>query len=175
LPHTLLQLDEIRPTPTGDAGLAAWGAHRFRWENRLGCLAPEHLICVEDRREPTSDVRYALRRTRKRSAAIGARLRRLRSNADSIDALLAQIGAVEPCSWKGEQGIGVFSHDNADAIIEALRALAFEDRVRVAPPEHEGRCVSYRLGLLKQGRLHDYNLAFLPNYAHLGSGPPVAG
>jgi hypothetical protein len=91
----------------------------------------------------------------------------LRPNADSIDALLAQIGVVEPCSWKGEQGIGVFSPDNADAIIEALRALAFEDRVRVAPPEHEGRCVSYRLGLLEQGRLHDYNLVFLPNYARL--------
>jgi hypothetical protein len=36
--------------------------------------------------------------------------------------------------------------------------------------ELNGRCISYRLGLLEQGRLYDYNLAFLPQYADLGSG-----
>jgi len=42
--------------------------------------------------------------------------------------------------------------------------------VRVVVLELEGRCISYRLGLLEQGRLYDYNLAFLPQYADLGSG-----
>ncbi|MDR2365575.1 MAG: GNAT family N-acetyltransferase [Zoogloeaceae bacterium] len=170
LPHTLLQLDEILPTPTSDAGLAAWGARSFRWENRLSCLVPEHLICEEDRNEPKGDVRYALRRARKHSAAIGVALRRARPDAGSIGALLAQIGAVEQASWKGERGVGIFSPGNGEAITEALRALAAEDRVRAVLLEHEGRCVSYRLGLLEQGRLYDYNLAFLPCCARLGGG-----
>ncbi|MDR1350167.1 MAG: GNAT family N-acetyltransferase, partial [Zoogloeaceae bacterium] len=84
--------------------------------------------------------------------------------------LLAQIRAVEQVSWKGEQGVGVFSADNVEVVADALRALAAEDRVRVVMQEHEGRCVSYRLGLLEQGRLYDYNLAFMPAYAALGSG-----
>ena len=32
------------------------------------------------------------------------------------------------------------------------------------------RCISYRLGFLDKGRIYDYNLAFLPDYARLGSG-----
>jgi hypothetical protein len=36
--------------------------------------------------------------------------------------------------------------------------------------ELNGECISYRLGLLDQGRLYDYNLAFLPQHADLGSG-----
>ena len=36
--------------------------------------------------------------------------------------------------------------------------------------ELDGRCISYRLGLLERGRLYDYNLAFVPQYADLGSG-----
>jgi hypothetical protein len=170
LPHALLQLDEILPAPTSDAGLAAWRARSFHWENRLSCLVPEHRICEEDRGEPAGSARYSLRRARKQSAAIGAASCRARPDAESIDALLARISAVEQASWKGKQGVGIFSPGNADAIIEALRALAAEDRVRAVLLEHEGRCISYRLGLLEEGRLYDYNLAFLPAYACLGGG-----
>jgi CelD/BcsL family acetyltransferase involved in cellulose biosynthesis len=171
LPHALLQLDEILPTPTSDAGLTLWGRRGgFRWENRLSCRVPEHRVCAEDRDEPAGDLRYKLRRARKRSAAIGTAPRRARPDADTVDALLARIGAVERISWKGEQDVGIFGADNVAASTEALRALAAEDRVRAVLLEHEGRCVSYRLGLLEQGRLYDYSLAFMPAYAVLGSG-----
>lgn len=45
-----------------------------------------------------------------------------------------------------------------------------EGRVRVVVLELDGRCISDRLGLLEQGRLYDYNLAFLAQYAGLGAG-----
>jgi hypothetical protein len=170
LPHTLLQLDEIPPAPTSDAGLAAWRAHSFYGENRLSCLVPEHRLSPEDHDEPKGNLRYLLRRARKRSLAIGATLRRARPDAESIDALLARISAVETASWKGERGVGIFSPGNAEAINAALCALAAEDRVRAVLLEYEGRCISYRLGFLEQGRLYDYNLAFVPGYARLGSG-----
>ncbi|MDR0735653.1 MAG: GNAT family N-acetyltransferase [Zoogloeaceae bacterium] len=171
LPHALLQLDEILPAPASNAGLTAWGRRgSFRWENRLICLVPEYRVCAKDRDEPAGDARYKLRRARKRSAAIGAAPRRARPDADTMDALLARICAVERISWKGAQDVGIFSSDNVAATTEALRALAAEDRVRAVLLEHEGRCISYRLGLLEQGRLYDYSLAFMPAYAALGSG-----
>ena len=61
-------------------------------------------------------------------------------------------------------------------VIDVARQLnyrpnrAAQGLVRVVVLELEGRCISYRLGLLEQGRLYDYNLAFLPQYADLGSG-----
>jgi hypothetical protein len=52
----------------------------------------------------------------------------------------------------------------------AFTALAAQGLVRVVMLELRGECISYRLGLLDQGRLYDYNLAFLPQHADLGSG-----
>ncbi|MGO4611249.1 GNAT family N-acetyltransferase, partial [Variovorax sp. 2RAF20] len=84
---------------------------------------------------------------------------------------LRTLGKVEALSWKGLQGVGIFTNDRYRQWIEqAFTALAEEGLVRVVVLELDGRCISYRIGLLEQGRLYDYNLAFLPQHADLGSG-----
>lgn len=85
--------------------------------------------------------------------------------------LLKVLGEVEAVSWKGDEGVGIFASERSRQCIEnAFTALAAQGLVRVVTLELNGRCISYRLGLLEQGRLYDYNLAFLPQYADLGSG-----
>src|SRR5690606_8953265 len=98
-----------------------------------------------------------------RTAACGAEVRRLVPDGTSIGPLLAAIAEVEQVSWKGEQGVGIFSGARRRQWMEeAFSALAEAGLVRVVLLEHQGRCISYRLGLLQDGRLYDYNLAFLP-------------
>lgn len=171
LPHALLQLSEITPL-AGQAGqFAAWQRHSWFAEQRLSCRAPEHRLNAADRAEPSGDLRYKLRKARRRCSEMGASILRLRPDAQSIDALCEALREVEQVSWKGEQGVGIFSGERRQRwMFDALHALAAADCLRVVMVEHQGRCVSYRLGLFERGRLYDYNLAFRPEYASLGAG-----
>ncbi len=171
MPHARLQLNEIAVHPSHRSVLARWADLSWQSEARISCRAPEHRLSEDDRQEVTGDTRYKLRRARKRADACGAVVERLAPDATSILPCLEQLAAVEDASWKGEDGVGIFSAGrNRDWIIKGLAALAAEGRVRVVQLTLEGRCISYRLGLLDQGRLYDYNLAFLPEFASLGSG-----
>ncbi len=72
---------------------------------------------------------------------------------------------------EGEEGVGIFADPGRRQWMNlAFTALAAQGLVRVVMLELNGECISYRLGLLDQGRLYDYNLAFLPQHADLGSG-----
>ncbi|MGE8154573.1 GNAT family N-acetyltransferase [Pseudomonas vancouverensis] len=168
LPHALLQLNEM----TGeDQVLNAWAAGSSTSERRLSCRAPVHLISDADHQEVSGDPRYKLRRARKRIAACGAQVRRIIPDAVTMGPLLQDISEVEAVSWKGDEGVGIFADERHRQWMDrAFTALAARGLVRVVVLELEGRCISYRLGLLEQGRLYDYNLAFLPQYADLGSG-----
>lgn len=171
MPHARLQLNEISAHPRHRSLLAQWMELSWQWEARTSCRAPEHRLSEEDRQEVTGDTRYKLRRARKRAAACGAVVERLTPDATSVRACLEQLAVVEDASWKGEDGVGIFSAGpNREWVMEGFTALAAEGRVRVVQLTLEGRCISYRLGLLDQGRLYDYNLAFLPEFASLGSG-----
>jgi CelD/BcsL family acetyltransferase involved in cellulose biosynthesis len=168
LPHALLQLNEL--AGEGNA-LTAWLARSSTAERRLGCRAPVHLITDADRQEVSGDPRYKLRRARKRIAACGAEVRRITPDATTMGPLLKAIAEVEAVSWKGDEGVGIFADKrHRQWMDKAFTALAAQGLVRVVTLELDGRCISYRLGLLEQGRLYDYNLAFLPQYADLGSG-----
>ncbi|MBA5979532.1 GNAT family N-acetyltransferase [Pseudomonas sp. MD195_PC81_125] len=171
VPHALLQFNEISE-PVGDESvLTEWMAHSSTGERRLSCRVPVHLISEADRQEVSGDPRYKLRRARKRIAACGAEVRRIIPDATSMGPLLQAISEVEAVSWKGDEGVGIFASERSRRCMEtAFTALAASDRVRVVMLELDGRCISYRLGLFEQGRLYDYNLAFLPQYADLGSG-----
>ncbi|WP_409316910.1 GNAT family N-acetyltransferase [Pseudomonas sp. KCJK9016] len=171
IPHALLQLNELSE-PVGETSvLAPWMAHSSNAERRLSCRVPVHLISEADRQEVSGDPRYKLRRARKRIAACGAVVRRITPDALSIGPLLQAIAEVEAVSWKGDEGVGIFATERSRRCIEhAFTALAAQGLVRMVTLELDGRCISYRLGLLEQGRLYDYNLAFLPQYADLGSG-----
>lgn len=168
LPHALLQLNEIT---ADDAWLQCWNPRSSTHERRRVCNVPVHQLSDADRQEVSGDPRYKLRRARKRIAACGALIRRVVADADNIAALLQRIAQVEDASWKGDDGVGIFSSTASRAWMnQALAALAGEGRLRLVLLELDGRCISYRLGLLEHGRLYDYNLAFLPQYAELGSG-----
>ena len=171
LPHALLQLNELVAAGEQDALLEHWASASSTHERRLSCRVPLHAISVADHQEPSGSLRYKLRRARKRTAACGAVVRRLAPDGASAGALLAAIASVEQASWKGEEGVGIFSGGRRQQwMCQAFTALAEAGLVRVVLLEHEGRCISYRLGLLERGRLYDYNLAYLPEYAELVSG-----
>jgi len=171
LPHALLQLNELSEPAGEESTLTPWMAHSSTGERRLSCRVPVHLISEADHQEVSGDPRYKLRRARKRIAACGALVRRITPDALSMSPLLRAISEVEAVSWKGDEGVGIFASERSRQWIErAFTALAGQGLVRVVTLELNGRCISYRLGLLEQGRLYDYNLAFLPQYADLGSG-----
>ena len=171
IPHALLQLNELCEPANEHGGLNEWMLLSSTGERRLSCRAPVHQISEADRQEVSGDPRYKLRRARKRIAACGAQVRRIIPDANSMGPLLQAISEVEAVSWKGDEGVGIFATPRSRQWIEnAFTALAAHGLVRVVTLELDGRCISYRLGLLEQGRLYDYNLAFLPQYADLGSG-----
>ena len=168
LPHALLQLNELT---AGEPWLLHWGWHCSTHERRRACNVPVHWLSDTDRQEVSGDPRYKLRRARKRIAACGAQVRRVRADAGNIGEWLQRIAAVEDASWKGDDGVGIFSSAQSRAwMFQALAGLAGEDLLRLVVLELEGECISYRLGVLERGRLYDYNLAFLPAHADLGSG-----
>ena len=168
LPHALLQFNEV----TGDSPwLQQWARRSSTHEQRIACRAPVHRLSEADRQEVSGDPRYKLRRARKRIAACGAQVRRMTPDATTAPALLEAISAVEAVSWKGDDGVGIFSVPaQRQWMFQAFTALAADGRLRLVVLELDGRCISYRLGLLERGRLYDYNLAFVPQYADLGSG-----
>lgn len=171
LPHALLQLNELSEQAGEESALTPWMPASSTGERRLSCRVPVHLISEADHQEVSGDPRYKLRRARKRIAACGAEVRRITPDALSMPPLLKVLGEVEAVSWKGDEGVGIFASERSRQCIEnAFTALAAQGLVRVVTLELNGRCISYRLGLLEQGRLYDYNLAFLPQYADLGSG-----
>lgn len=171
VPHALLQLNELVTPLEQHSALRHWLPQSSTFEQRISCRVPVHRISDADRQEVSGDPRYKLRRARKRIAACGAQIQRLSPDAANMGAILQAIAAVEAVSWKGDEGVGIFSEAwHRQWINEAFTALAAQGRVRVVLLELEGRCISYRLGLLERGRLYDYNLAFLPQYADLGSG-----
>ena len=170
LPHSVLQLNELTTDQDTQYGMRHWARLSSSHHRHLVCRAPVHQITPADGQEPNRDLRYKLRRARKRCTERGAQIRRVAPDANSIGALLDSLAAVEQVSWKGLEEVGIFSGRRRAWMIEAFSALAAEDLVRVVLLEHEGRCISYRLGLLHNGRLYDYNLAFLPDHADLGSG-----
>jgi len=171
IPHALLQLNELTEPVGEQSVLADWMARSSTGERRLSCRVPVHLISEADHQEVSGDPRYKLRRARKRIAACGAQVRRITPDALSMPALLQALREVESVSWKGDEGVGIFATERSRQWMDsAFTALAAQGLVRVVTLELDGRCISYRLGLLEQDRLYDYNLAFLPQHADLGSG-----
>jgi CelD/BcsL family acetyltransferase involved in cellulose biosynthesis len=171
LPHALLQLSEVPDETAPHALLSTWQRRSSTFERRLSCQVPVHRIVPEDRQEISGDPRYKLRRARKRIAACGAQVRRVIPDAGTIKALLDAVADVEDASWKGDDDVGIFSGTlRRQWMYQAFSALAEQGLVRMVLLELGGRCISYRLGVFEHGRVYDYNLAFVPAHADLGSG-----
>lgn len=171
LPHAVLQLSEVPGDAEVGGWLARWAGDSSTHEQHLTCKVPVHRICESDRQEVSGDPRYKLRRARKRIANCGAQVRRVMATPENIESLLDAISAVEAASWKGDDDVGIFSGEQRQQwMYQAFTALAAEGLVCLVLLELDGRCISYRLGLVERGRVYDYNLAFEPAYRDLGSG-----
>ncbi|WP_368491740.1 GNAT family N-acetyltransferase [Pseudomonas sp. Hg5Tf] len=171
LPHAVLQLNEVVDALAPRPVLGAWARRSSTHEQRLSCRVPVHSIVEQDRQEISGDPRYKLRRARKRIAACGAQVRRVIPDAKSITTLLDAVADVEEQSWKGNDEVGIFcGPSRRQWMYQAFTALAAQGLVRMVLLELNGRCLSYRLGVFERGRIYDYNLAFVPAYADLGSG-----
>lgn len=171
LPHAVLRLSEVPDGTPHRSWLDTWAARSSTFERRLTCQVPVHRISDADRQEVSGDPRYKLRRARKRIQASGASIRRVIASPETIEALLDAVSAVEAVSWKGDDEVGIFSGaQRRQWMYQAFTALAREGLVCLVLLELDGRCISYRLGLLERGRVYDYNLAFVPEYRDLGSG-----
>ena len=168
LPHTVLQLNEFTTDANTQRCMAHWARMSSSHHRHLSCRAPYHHL--ESPQEPHRNVRYKLRKARRRSEEIGAVIRRVTPDAASVGDLLDRLAAVEEHSWKGQEEVGIFCEPRNHWMREAFSTLAVTGLMRVVMLEHEGRCISYRIGLLHNGRLYDYNLAFLPDYADLSGG-----
>ena len=138
LPHALLQLNEL-PEPVGEESvLTQWMTHSSTGERRLSCRVPVHLISEADHQEVSGDPRYKLRRARKRIAACGAQVRRITPDALTMGPLLQAISEVEAVSWKGDEGVGIFSDERHRQWMDrAFTALAEQGLVRVVVLELE--------------------------------------
>lgn len=169
LPHALLELDEL--TAADEPIFQRWGAAAGQARIRLNCRVPVHRLQPSDAEEPAAPLRHELRRARRRCGERGAVIRRLAPTATDWPLLAEQLQAVESSSWKGAEGVGIFSGAQRRRWMQqALQGLAAENALRVVLLEQAGVCLSYRLGLLQNGRLYDYNIAFHPDHATLGSG-----
>ncbi|MDN4499131.1 GNAT family N-acetyltransferase [Pseudomonas mosselii] len=171
LPHALLQLNEVPDNTEHEGWLRQWASASSTWQQRLTCRVPVHRINEQDRQEVSGDPRYKLRRARKRINACGASVRRVMASTENMGELLDAISAVEAVSWKGDDEVGIFSGpQRRQWMYQAFTALAGEGLVCLVLLELDGRCISYRLGLVERGRVYDYNLAFVPEHRDLGSG-----
>ncbi|MGE6320368.1 GNAT family N-acetyltransferase [Pseudomonas oryzihabitans] len=169
LPHALLELDEL--TEQDQWILERWRPLAAQARLRVNCRVPCHQIEPADAEEPAAPLRHELRRARRRCAEREAVVQRLAPTAEDWPSLAVRLQALEALSWKGSEGVGIFSGARRQRWMQvALQGLAAEDGLRIVLLEHQGVCLSYRLGLLQGGRLYDYNIAFHPDHAALGSG-----
>lgn len=171
LSFSLIQFSEITEQSAKISGLKQWQKEFWYSEDRLSCAAPTHHITEADRAEPAKNIRYSLRKARKQANELPATIERIAVTSENALGIIKDISEVEQLSWKGSSGVGIFSGEQRmNWMTTALIGFAETDHLRVLVMRHNDRCVSYRLGFLDKGRLYDYNIAFLPDYANLGSG-----
>lgn len=176
-PVAYIELNEVFPADILPEQFCQFVRQRCSHRHRQAtCLVPEHWLRADSCHEAAlpDKVRYELRRARRRVLEAGGRVERIAPTGVDDAALrqwLEPIMRIEQASWKGNDGVGVFSGAVRQTWMRAaLTGLAEEGRVRIVALTIADQWVSYRLGLLEGGRLYDYNIAFLPEYAKLGSG-----
>lgn len=88
-----------------------------------------------------------------------------------LEPRLAEFKAVENHSWKGDEGVGIFSTPASWEFFQTLAMrLAERDQLDLGEIRIGGALASYRFGMHFRGVFLDYNLAYLPEYHKLGLG-----
>jgi CelD/BcsL family acetyltransferase involved in cellulose biosynthesis len=112
------------------------------------------------------------KRARKRlQQEVDVQLRHFRPTPDQVPALVAEYKAVEDASWKGDEGVGIFSDPESREFFSDLAGnLAAAGQLDVGEIRIAGKLVSYRFGMRFRDVFLDYNLAFLPEHHKIGLG-----
>lgn len=171
-PVAYIELNELYDGGGGTALTSQFArSHCITTHEHPTCRVPVFQLPAEHPQEKglPERVRAKLRRERRRSTEAGATIHRIVPS--DKDNWLDEIIAVERVSWKGTEGVGIFSGSERERWMRAgLGGLARSGRIRIVALELDGRLISYRLGLLEKGCLYDYNLAFVPEYSKIASG-----
>jgi len=171
-PVAYIELNELYDGGSGPELLSRFARdHCVAIDEHQTCRVPVFQLPAEhpQEKELPERVRAKLRRERRRSTEAGALVHRIAPLKEGP--WLDQIIAVERASWKGIDGVGVFSGATRERWMRAaLRGLAETGRIRIVALSLNGEMISYRLGLLEKGRLYDFNLAFVPRHSKIASG-----
>ena len=124
-----------------------------------------------EQRYPSS-LRTRLRRARKKQVASGkVEIRCVRGAVEDCDALVAAIAEIEGISWKGDEGVGVFTPgQRRDFFSEVTRGLFARDRLDLWLMHLDAKLIAYRWQPRFGGAVLDYNFAHLPDVGALSPG-----
>ena len=117
-------------------------------------------------------LRTRINRARKKQAAAGRiEVRRVAPTPDSCAAIISALAAVEDASWKGDQGLGIFSvGQRRDFFAAVSHGLSAVDGLDVWEMRLDGQLIAYRWQPRFRGAILDYNFAHLPQYDGLSPG-----
>ena len=123
----------------------------------------------------SKSLRTLLRRARKKIDACygdqGYRVDRLVPRPEEVSDLLAIIKSVEDRSWKGGDGVGIFSTSEKFNFIKTLsEKISEKGWLMIYLLWFEDKIVSYRYGFFYNNVFLDYNLAYLPEYGKYSPG-----
>lgn len=94
-----------------------------------------------------------------------------RPGPEKIMQTLSEFKHVEDQSWKGDEGLGIFSTDSSWAFFQTVaQRMAEKGQVDAGEIRIDGELASYRFGMNFRNVFLDYNLAYLPCYHKIGLG-----
>lgn len=117
-------------------------------------------------------LKLRLRRARaKHRGAGGLDFRRWTPRVEDVPALIEEFARVENLSWKGAEGVGIFSTPQRRKFFEEVSSrLAARGWLDVATLRLGARLAAYRFGFRFRGAFLDYNLAHDPALDALSPG-----
>lgn len=173
--YDVLELDELY-----DAAQLEICRKVTRASSKPGCLQLQRLTPVvafagksvaEIEAGYPQNLRRKLRRCRNKLANYQHAIRFYTVASADVDHVLEELRIAETASWKGEEGVGIFSNQaKFEFFLDLSRELALTGQLAVGEIRVNGELASYRYGFICNRVFYDYNLAYTPEYRHLGAG-----
>jgi len=169
--------NEIPEGPAGDVHLQQWAGQSGARFHRSHCsrapvlnLKGKSLETIQN--SYSRSLRTRLKRSRKKLSNAGLlQVEHFLPEPHQTEELLKQVKAVEDSSWKGVEGVGIFSTQQRDSFFRDLaQRLAKKHFLDIRLMWLNGQLISYRFGYRFQNSYFDYNLAYLPEFKKLSPG-----
>lgn len=97
--------------------------------------------------------------------------KRILPSPNEVHDLITLIKGIEDKSWKGDQGVGIFSTPDREKLFTRFSLLLAEKKqLELSFIYLNSVPISYRFGYYYQQGFWDYNLAYLPDFHHLSPG-----